>query len=147
MGGIIPDRNAASGNIVMEHAPFATKEMAGKKLYKRVTGIQAAVTTGSNEIVFTVTYPWVKLTQIEIVNCEALDKACLKVFDDANGTYSGTPNYEFNQFGFTVNCSKDFYKSASEFDSDLYVGMKIKVNYQSLSNKTIGINLVQNEVK
>lgn len=131
--------------------PFADKTMviAGvtKKLYARTVGIQAALSVGANTITYTATFPWVKITGIEAINCEALDTAHFKVYDTAAGTYSGYPNALLNQFGYSVNLPKDFYKRIADFDADLYIGMVIKVEYVSISEKTVGLNLIMNEVK
>jgi hypothetical protein len=128
--------------------PFASKTLQnGKKLYARTTGFQAALTAGANVITYTAIYPWAKVIGIEVINCEALDTANLKVIDTATGTYSTIPNYQLNQFAFSVNFPKDFYQRISPFDADLYVGMIIKIEYTSVSAKTVGFNLIMSEVK
>jgi hypothetical protein len=128
-------------------SPFAGKTFANKKLFARNTGFQASVTTGANTIDYTATYPWAKFIGAEVVNCEALDYIDFKVYDTAAGTYSGVPNYMLNQFGFTVNLPKDFYQRIANYDADVYQGMILRVTYNSVSEKTIGINLIMNEVK
>ena len=128
--------------------PFSSKTLPnGKKLFARTTGFQATLTAGANVVNYTVTYPWVKVTGIEIIGCEALDVVQLKVFDTNTGTYSTIPDCQLNQFGYTVNLPKDFYSRTSSFDADLYVGMIIKIEYTSISAKTVGFNLILNEVK
>jgi len=71
----------------------------------------------------------------------------MKVYDTATGTYSGVPNYMLNQFAYSVNIAKDYYVRLSQFDADLYTGMIIQFTYNSVSDKTIGFNLIMNEVK
>jgi hypothetical protein len=118
-----------------------------KKFYARNTGKQFAVTTGSNELSYTATFAWVKMIGVECVGAEALDTAELLVYDNALGTYSGVPNALLNQFGYTLNMAPGFYSRESPFDADVYAGMIIKINYVSVSNKTVGVNFIMNEVK
>ena len=126
---------------------FSAKTLAnGKKLFARTTGFQATLTAGANVVTYTATYPLAKITGIEIVNCEALDTAQLKVLDTATGTFSGIPNSQLNQFGYTVNLPKDFYQRSSPFDADLYIGMVLKIEYTSVSAKTVGFNLIISQV-
>jgi hypothetical protein len=118
-----------------------------KKLYARNTGRQFDVVSGSNDLEFTIDYPWVKVIGIEAVNAESLDTAELRVYDSPAGTYSGVSGYMLNQFGYTLNIGKDFYSKTAAFDADLYYGMKLKITYVSLSDKRVGINYLLNEVK
>jgi hypothetical protein len=118
-----------------------------KKLYARFTGQQFALSIGANTCDFTMAYPWVKMVGLELIGGELGDTASLKVIDTALGTYSGVPNYTLNQFGYVVNVAKDFYARASQFDSDLYPGMIIRLEYTSISAKTIGVNYLINEAK
>lgn len=131
--------------------PYSSKSIvvagATKKLYARNTGIQSAVVAGSNTFNYTATYAWAKLLGVEALNCEALDTVDFKVYDTAAGTYSGFPNAFLNQFAYALNLPKDFYQKMSQFDADLYAGMIIKITYVSQSAKTVGINLLMNEVK
>lgn len=126
---------------------FASKLIGTKKLYARNTGFQQALSIGANTITYTASIPWVKITGVQVVNCEALDYVDFKVYDSSTGTYSGVPNYLLNQFGFSVNLPKDFYDRQSPFDADLYAGMVLKIEYNSVSAKTVGINLIMSEVK
>lgn len=131
-----------------QQQPFSSKTLPnGKKLFARTTGFQATLTAGANVVNYTATYLWAKVTGIEIIGCEALDAVQLKVFDTTTGTYSTIPDCQLNQFGYTVNLPKDFYSRMSSFDADLYVGMIIKIEYTSISAKTVGFNLILNEVK
>lgn len=128
-------------------SPFAAKTFGIYKFFKRIHGMTQAVTTGENTVLYTITYPWAKITGVEIVGSDIGDKACLSVLDSDAGLISGTPNLLLNQFGFTVNMPKDSYRYESKFDADLYQGLKIKITYNSISNKTIGINIILDEVK
>ena len=132
-------------------SPFAAKKLAIggtiKNLFARNTGKQFAVTTGSNDLVYTATFPWVKMIGLECIGCEIGDYAELRVYDTPAGTYSGVANALLNQFGYTLNMAKDYYSRVSPFDADVYIGMVLKITYTSISNKTIGINYLMNEVK
>lgn len=131
-----------------QQQPFASKSLPnGKKLYKREHGIQATVNQGVNNIIFTVPYNWVKIIGMEIVNGENLDTCNLYILDSISGAYSTIPNYQLNQFGFNVNITKDIYEEENAYDADLYIGMQIKVEYTSQTNKTIGLNFNLSEVK
>lgn len=136
---------------IMATPPYGSKTItvAGvtKKLFARNTGFQQAVSVGANTIDYVVSYPWVKLLGVEAINCEALDTVDFKVYDNAAGTYSGVPNVLLNQFAYAINLPKDFYQKMSQFDADLYIGMIIRITYTSISAKTVGINLLMNEVK
>lgn len=118
-----------------------------KKLFARNTGMQFAVSAGTNTLTYTATYPWVKILGVECIGAETLDTVDMKVYDNASGTYSGVPNYLLNQFAYSVNVGKDYYIRTSQFDADLYTGMIIQFTYNSVSAKTIGFNLIMNEVK
>jgi len=131
--------------------PFGAKSqvISGvlKKFYSRNTGIQYDLTTGSNDINFTISFPWVKIIGIECIGGEILDTAELRVYDNSVGTYSGVPNALLNQFGYTLNMAKDYYARSSPFDADLYQGMLLKITYVSISDKRVGMNIIMNEVK
>lgn len=126
---------------------FAAKTLGTKSLFKRVVGVQQALTVGDNTILYTETFPWVKFMAIEVIGGEIGDYVSLYILDTTSGAYSGVPNYQLNQFGFSANIAKDFYEQKSAFDADVYAGLQIKVAYHSMSAKTVGINFVMNEVK
>lgn len=126
---------------------FASKFYGDKALFKRFTGITQELTTGENSFTYTIPYTWVKIIGIQVINCEALDTVDFEVLDSENGDYSGTSNLKLNQFGFSLNLSKDFYEHVTNYDADLYQGMQLKFTYNSISNKTIGVNFNLNEVK
>jgi hypothetical protein len=147
-----PIINTATPVVNVESTPFIgskTIAIAGvtKKLFARHVGIQQALTAGANEITYTGTFAWTKLVGLEVVNSEALDIVDLKVYDNDAGSFSGVPNLMLNQFGFSVNMPKDFYIRMAQFDADFYATMVIKISYNSVSAKTIGINFLMNEVK
>lgn len=126
---------------------FSAKNVGTKKLFARNTGMQETLTAGSNIVTFPITFPWVKITGMEIVGCEALDTVSMRVFDTATGTYSAVPNYMLNQFGFTINLPAGYYERTSTFDADLYQGMTIQLTYTSASAKRIGVNFIIVEMK
>lgn len=129
--------------------PFASKTLVnGKALFKRLTGISFAVTAGSNNLTWTQSAcPLVKILGIEVINAEIGDICSFYILDSATGAYSGIANYPLNQFAFNVNIAPGYYRYASEYDSDLYQNLQIKFVYNSVSAKTIYINLDMNEVK
>jgi hypothetical protein len=148
----------AAGNVkplqtisVQSAPPFGAKSQiingVTKKFFARNTGLQQDLTVGSNEITYTISYPWVKVIAIEVIGSESLDTAELRVYDNPIGTYSGVPNALLNQFGYTLNLAKDFYARNSPYDADLYQSMILKLTYVSVSAKRIGVNVILNEVK
>lgn len=136
---------------VQANPPYGSKTIVingvTKSLFARFTGLQYSLSTGTNTLNYTATYPWSKLLGVEAVGCELLDTVDFKVYDTASGTYSGHANALLNQFSYTLNLPKDYYLRMAQFDADLYVGMVIQMTYNSISNKTVGINLLLNEVK
>ena len=133
--------------VVTASPAFSSKSFGTKKLFKRVIGIQSQLTQGVNTILYTITFPWAKITGLEVIGSESLDTASFYVLDSVTGAISGVPNYTLNQFGFAVNLAKDYYEHKSEFDADLYAGLQVKIVYTSLTAKAVGINLILNEVK
>ena len=128
-------------------APFAAKTFGTKRLFARNTGKAFTITTGSNDLSYTMTYAWAKITGLECIGAEIGDYAELRVYDNSSGTYSGVPNALLNQFGYTLYMAKDYYARSSQFDSDIYAGMVLKITYNSISNKNIYLNYLINEVK
>lgn len=127
--------------------PFASKTLpSGHRLFARNTGKQFSLSAGANTLTYTATFNWTKMTGIEVINCEALDYVDFKVYDNAQGTYSGVPDKLLSQFSFTHNLPKDYYSRVSKFDADVYLGMVLKFEYYSQSAKTIGINFILDEV-
>lgn len=118
-----------------------------KKLYVRNVGLQATLATGVNTINYTASLTWSKLLGIEIVSCEPLDRVDFQIYDTATGNYSGYPNTLLDQFGYAVNLPKDYYIKTLNLNIDLYAGLVVRFTYTSISAKTIGINLLLNEVE
>lgn len=118
-------------------------------LFPRNTGFTSNVNNGTNTITYTATYPWVKFIGIEIINATAGDYASMLVLDSTTGTYTGVNNAPLAQFGYTLNIAPNFYSRQAPFDADLFVNMQLRVSYVSASllAKTIGLNLIMNEVK
>ena len=125
-----------------ELTPYSQKKIltpvGEKSLYKRSHGITSNVQSGSNEIVFVIPYNWVKLTEVEVINSDALDQVDFFVLNSGD--------VELNQFAFDLVMSKDFYNRKSSYDADILLGMKIKIVYKTTVEKTIGINLIFDEV-
>lgn len=120
----------------------------GKKLYKRLMGMQKTLVVGANTFIgLTVGVAHAKMVGLKIIGGELLDYTDVKILDDASGTYSGTANLMLNQYGFSCNIAKDLHEESCPYDADLYYGMQIQFVYNSQSAKTIGINLDLNEVK
>lgn len=133
---------------ISEVAPFNSKILPdGQKLYSRVHGEEKSLTTGSNTLTFSVPYPTVKMTGIELIGAEFGDKVDFKILDDSSGTYSTIPNHTLNQFGYNVYLSKDYYIRESSYDADLYYGMVVEITYNSVSTKSVYINYLLHEVK
>lgn len=126
---------------------FASKLIGSKRLYKRVHGVTISVQAGENAIVFVIPYNWCKITGIELINGSVSDRSSFYILDTSSGMLSGIPNAPLNQFGFDVNVAKDYYEHKSEFDADLYIAMQLKIVYNSVSSKVIGVNFILNEVK
>jgi len=118
-----------------------------KKLFARNTGFQHTMSVGANTVTYTLSYPWCKILGVEVIGAETLDYCDLEVFDTAAGTYSGVPNYKLNQFAYSVNIPMNYYIRLSQFDADIYQGMVIKITYNSVSAKTVGFNIIMNELK
>lgn len=140
-------KTAGNKQIVNINSPFASKVYGAKKLYKRVHGGNQACSNGSNDILYTITYPWVKVTGVEIVGGEIGDTVSFYILDKAVSPIYGVANAVLNQFGYDVNVAKDFYPYKSEFDADAYENLQLKMSYTSISEKTIRFNFIMNEVK
>lgn len=144
LNGYITD---SEGYPISKSVPFSSKTIGGKKLFKRVHGIQKECVVGENVFEFIIPYPSCKITGMEMIGGTSCDKVNLEVYDTATGAISGVPNYKLNQFGFLVNVSENYYAHTSEYDADMYLGMKLEVHYFSQVAKTIGVNFILNELK
>lgn len=131
--------------------PWASKVLEdGRKIFRRKHGLQDLIPANSSKsIIYMIPYPVVKIDQVEVINCSALDQIHFKVLDSPNGSYTGYANFLLNQFGFAVNLSKDFYSDFSNYDAELFVGMQIETVYYNNDSvdKTIGFNFVLHELK
>lgn len=127
--------------------PFATKVVGGKSLFARNHGCAFSLSAGSNTKEFVISYPHVKFTEIEIIGAELGDYTQLKILDTATGTYSTVPNYQLNQFGFSVYLKPDHYRKSCRYDADLYTGMRVVLEYESVSAKNLYVNFTLHEVK
>ncbi len=116
-------------------------------LYGRNKGIRPSLVIGSNVVNFVVPHPWCKLRAIEAIGGEVGDYTNFEVYDSPLGTYSGVPNALLNVFATGLNIAKDYYNRDAKFDSDIYQGMILRFTITSVSNKTIGINIIMDEVK
>lgn len=137
----------SDGYAITKSLPFSAKTIEGKKLFKRIHGMNQDCIVGENLFEFIVPYNQCKITGIEMINGEPCDYVNLEVYDSDQGLVSGTPNLKLNQFGFNVSISKDYYEHKSEYDADLFIGLKILVRYNSQTARKIGINIILNEVK
>lgn len=126
---------------------FVSNRWGDKSLFLRVHGVQVLLVAGSNTIDFTVPYDWAKISGADFFGTEHLDSASLLVLDSTTGTYTSVPNYQLNQFGFSANLRANYHSHASPYDANLYIGMRIRIVYESVSAKTLGINYMLHEVK
>lgn len=127
--------------------PYSTNDYGTKNLYLAITGIQQALTVGSNTITFTIPYAEVLINGVTIMNCEVLDVVSFSVLDSTTGTYSGTADAVLNQFGYTVNLPAGMYEYEAPYTAALYENMQVKLTYVSISAKTIGVNFILSQVK
>jgi hypothetical protein len=129
---------------------FSSKKTEdGRGLFLRKHGVKGVVAQNSTtEMMLIAPYPLSKIDEIEIVGCNNGDTVNFKVKDTDAGTYSGYPNAMLNQFGFDVNMCDGMYKDKNPYDSDVYYGLKLIVEYTNNGpEKTIGINYRLHEVK
>jgi hypothetical protein len=127
--------------------PFAAKTVGTLKLYTRTHGQTFSLAQGSNNCDFTIPYNQSKFNGVEIIGGEVGDKVTLQVLDTATGTISTVPNYLLNTFGTTVNVPAGFYSRESKYDADMILGLQIRLVYNSISAKTIGVNYMIHELK
>lgn len=126
---------------------FADKQLEdGSRIFMRVNGTSGSVSSTAGNIDFSVPYTSCKITGIEIINAEIGDVANFRVLDTPSGTISGVPNVQLNEFGTSVNMTSDFYRFKSLYDADLIENMTLRVNYTSVSSKTIYINFILHEI-
>ena len=126
---------------------FADKTVDGKSLFNRTEGKSFALSSGANTCNFVMPWPIAKFNGVEIIGGELGDVVNLKVLDSTTGTYTTIPNYQLNQFGYSVNVRPDYYVRESTYDADLFLGMQISIEYTSSSAKTIYFNYMLHELK
>lgn len=129
---------------------FASKQIEGKKVFRRKHGQIVDCLQGETKIDFVVPYERAKINLLEIVNGQAGDTVDLKVYDNAAGTISGVANQLLNQFGFDVALCDGMYKDKSDYDADVIQGMKIEVTYKNNGGADLlkrGFNIVYHELK
>ena len=126
---------------------FASKKIGTKKLYTRATGKTFSLAVGDNTLDFTVIFDVMKFNGVEIDKAEAGEKINLKVLDTAAGLLSGVPNYVLNQFGYDINLPDGHYRLMSAYDADLIKDLQIRIEYNALSARTIGVNYMLHELK
>lgn len=131
--------------------PFASRLLGEQQMFKQIRGISQACTQGQNTIVWENPYPQAKLMATEVVGAEIGDTCDVFVLDrdgenELLPPLFGVANAVLKQFGYSVNVPEKFYRHRSEFPTDIYQGMQIKYVYNSLTAKTIRINLILNEV-
>jgi len=135
---------------VYEQPTFASKNVGNLSLFNRTHGKAFSLTAGDNlNLDFAVPYNVVKFNGIEIFNAEIGDKANLKVID-TDGV--STPPYfalnlQLNQFGYDVFIQKDFYSRESRYDADLRKDMRIRIDFNSQTTKTVYVNYLLHELK
>lgn len=150
--GVALEPDPAPVKIAKPAPAFADKlTPEGKSLFAREQGIAGVtVAAGATEdIIYTVAYPAVKINGAAIFGCQLGDTVNFKVLDSTTGTYTTVPNYQLNQFGYNVNMPADRYEKQYPYDADLYTGMQVKIEYTNNggSSVTIYVNLDVHEVK
>jgi len=135
---IIPDKDS-KGNVVHKNEAFASKD----NLHFRGKGLKQSIAANGGTYIFdhTVTFEC-KFNGLELLYALGDDTAELKILDDSNGTYSTVPNYTLDQFGYTWNVGKEYYKKELEYEAHLYPGMRIVVEYTN--NYTSAVNIAVN---
>jgi hypothetical protein len=151
----IPERDN-KGNFYIRNAPFKSKEMDGKKLYKRVHGVvkncSDALTEGvqTNHFEFVIPYDHAKLNMVQILWQPPGCTVELKVYDTPTGIYSNVPNAMLNQFGFAAGIAQENCVQHSEYDADMYKDMRLVVELTfptGVAAQDICVNFGLNELK
>lgn len=133
------DNRDAEGNIITKNKAFADKTGT----FYRGKGVKDTVLANSTkDLTLIITYPKAKINGLELHYGSKYDEAEFLVFDDANGTYSGVPNAQLNQFGYSWNVKAEYHQKILPYDADLYYGMKIVVRYTNNqgTDEIIGVN-------
>lgn len=129
-------------------SPFAAKSLTSGNLFRRIVGKTFDVVEGDNSCKIVIDFPHCKITGVEIINSSFGDVVDFCVLDSATGMLTGVPSFKLNQFGFDVVMSDEKYSHMCPYDSDLYAGLQVEMNYNTtVASKKIGVNLILNEVK
>lgn len=137
-------------NVAITSTPPLANNNAGngKFFYQRAVGIRQTLSAGSNTFTWTQsTFPMSQVYAIEVIGAENGDYTDFIVLDTSTGTLSGVPNYPLNQFGFTTNLAPGFYSREAKFPATIIEGLQFKFVYNSVSAKTVGINIIFHEIK
>jgi hypothetical protein len=126
---------------------FTSKSIGTKKLFSRVTGKKFPIVPGVNTLDFVVPFNAVKMTGLEIANSREGETVNLKILDTASGSVSQIPSALLNQFGFEVNMPGGIYSRESSYDSDLFLGLVIRLEYTANEARDLGVNYFIHEVK
>jgi len=147
--GFDPTPRDSAGRPYYVQSPFTDKKIASGKLYRRAHGNKHSVTPGDSSFNFVIPYNQVKINEAQILWGFEGITVDFEVFDTAQGTYSGVPNFKLNQFGFGLGVAKDYFEDISSYDADLYLGMIIKCTFHNPTQitKEVCVNLVLHEVK
>lgn len=147
--GFDPTPRDSSGRPYFVQSPFTDKKIATGKLFRRAHGAKHTIVPGDSALNFVVPYNQVKINEAQILWAFEGITIDFEVFDTAQGTYSGVPNFKLNQFGFGLGVAKDFFEDVSSYDADLYIGMIIKCTFHNptVITKEVCVNLVLHEIK
>lgn len=133
--------------LVLSNPAFSAKTVGTKKLYSRSTGAKYTVVVGANTLDFVVPYNEVKFNGLQICNGKVGESVNLKVLDTPTGTISGVPDYQLNQFGYSVNMPDGFYQRESAYDADLIKDLKIRMEYTATEARYLYVNYLIHELK
>lgn len=159
----IPDRDK-NGQFIMRMVPFASKADANGKFFRRSHGVRAMLAPGTEEIPVTTTlelivpYNQAKISKIDFLWLPEQITGDLEVYDSATSiaqSLSGVPeglrvpNKMLNQFAFDYCIAEKFHSDESQYDADLFIGMKLEIHLinRTAITKRVGINFHLHEVK
>lgn len=148
---VIPKRDA-KGEITSLPAPFKAKATELGSLFRRKHGFKfdAPILAGQSATIdLVVPYNYVKINELELIECNKGDAIDMIVHDTPTGAISGYPNVALNQFGFNVYITDGHYKDVSDYDADLIKDMVIKITYKNNSLEPITPmgNITWHEIK
>lgn len=142
-------QNEISTVAVATLPPLATNAAPnGKSYFERRMGFQQSLAAGANTFAWAQsTFPSAQVYAVEIVGGEAGDFVDFNVLDSTTGMLTTIPNYKLNQFGFSYNVAPNYQLCQALFPAQVPRNLQFQFVYSSKSAKTIGINLIFNEVK